>query len=185
MNAYNALTQQNGPARSDDRAAHRRDDRGGRAHDDGKRRRQRSRSLASPPARTTCRRATTRPATAPIGFPGRRFTWAGGFGAPTLFNVNGNSQSVAIALGFPSEVEPNDDIAAREPAHRGQLRRREHHDAGRARHVPRDDRDAGDLHLRDVGARRIVRTWESSSTRSFPSHHRPAWWSGQRQFHVS
>jgi hypothetical protein len=46
-----------------------------------------------------------------IGLPGRRFTWAGGFGAPTLFNVNGNSQSVAIALGFPSEVEPNDDIA--------------------------------------------------------------------------
>jgi hypothetical protein len=46
-----------------------------------------------------------------IGVPGRRFTWAGGFGAPTLFNVNGNSQAVAIALGLPSEVEPNDDAA--------------------------------------------------------------------------
>ena len=46
-----------------------------------------------------------------IGVPGRRFTWAGGFGAPTLFNVNGNSQSVAIALGLPTEVEPNDDVA--------------------------------------------------------------------------
>ena len=46
-----------------------------------------------------------------IGVPGRRFTWAGGFGAPTLFNVNGNAQAVAIALGMPAEVEPNDDVA--------------------------------------------------------------------------
>ena len=46
-----------------------------------------------------------------IGAPGRRFTWAGGFGAPTVFNVNGNSQSTAIVLGIPTEVEPNDDVA--------------------------------------------------------------------------
>jgi hypothetical protein len=48
---------------------------------------------------------------AAIGVPGRRFAWAGGFGAPTVFNVNGNSQSVAIALGMPTESEPNDDVA--------------------------------------------------------------------------
>lgn len=46
-----------------------------------------------------------------IGVAGRRFTWAGGFGKPTVFNVNSNSQAVAIALGIPTEVEPNDDIA--------------------------------------------------------------------------
>jgi hypothetical protein len=46
-----------------------------------------------------------------MGSPGRRFTWAGGFGSPTVFTVNGNSQSTAIVLGVPTEVEPNDDIA--------------------------------------------------------------------------
>ena len=46
-----------------------------------------------------------------MGVPGRRFTWAGGFGAPTVFNVNGNAQSAAIVLGVPTEVEPNDDVA--------------------------------------------------------------------------
>lgn len=46
-----------------------------------------------------------------IGVAGRRFTWAGGFGKPTVFNVNSNSQAVAIALGIPTEVEPNDDVA--------------------------------------------------------------------------
>jgi hypothetical protein len=46
-----------------------------------------------------------------IGVVGRRFAWAGGFGKPTVFNVNTNSQAVAIALGIPTEVEPNDDIA--------------------------------------------------------------------------
>ena len=46
-----------------------------------------------------------------MGTPGRRFTWAGGFGTPTVFNVNGNSQSAAIVLGVPVEVEPNDDVA--------------------------------------------------------------------------
>ena len=46
-----------------------------------------------------------------MGTPGRRFTWAGGFGAPTVFNVDGNAQSTAIVLGVPTEVEPNDDVA--------------------------------------------------------------------------
>jgi len=47
-----------------------------------------------------------------IGVAGRRFTWAGGFGKPTVFNVTtNNSQAVAISLGIPTEVEPNDDIA--------------------------------------------------------------------------
>jgi hypothetical protein len=46
-----------------------------------------------------------------LGTPGRRFTWAGGFGAPTVFNVNGNAQSTAVSLGLPTEVEPNDDAA--------------------------------------------------------------------------
>jgi hypothetical protein len=45
-----------------------------------------------------------------IGVAGRRFTWAGGFGKPTVFNVSGSSsQAVAIALGVPTEVEPDDD----------------------------------------------------------------------------
>ncbi|HWH52551.1 MAG TPA: S8 family serine peptidase, partial [Gemmatimonadaceae bacterium] len=44
-----------------------------------------------------------------IGVPGRRFTWAGGFGKPTVFNVNGDSHTIAIALGIPTESEPNDD----------------------------------------------------------------------------
>jgi hypothetical protein len=51
-----------------------------------------------------------------IGVPGRRFAWAGGFGKPMVFNVNGDSHSVAIALGIPTESEPNDD-----PAHANQL----------------------------------------------------------------
>jgi hypothetical protein len=46
-----------------------------------------------------------------IGVPGRRFAVAGGFGSPTVFNVNNNSQAVAISLGMPFEVEPNDDVA--------------------------------------------------------------------------
>jgi hypothetical protein len=46
-----------------------------------------------------------------MGTPGRRFGWAGGFGTPTVFNVNGNAQTTAIVLGVPTEVEPNDDIA--------------------------------------------------------------------------
>lgn len=46
-----------------------------------------------------------------IGVPGRRFSWAGGAGKPTVFNVNANAQTVALPLGVPTEVEPNDDAA--------------------------------------------------------------------------
>jgi hypothetical protein len=46
-----------------------------------------------------------------LGTPGRLFGWAGGFGAPTLFNINGNSLTTAVLMGIPTEVEPNDDIA--------------------------------------------------------------------------
>ena len=46
-----------------------------------------------------------------IGVPGRRFSWAGGSGKPTVFNVNANAQTVALPLGVPTEVEPNDDVA--------------------------------------------------------------------------
>jgi serine protease len=47
-----------------------------------------------------------------IGEPGRRFTWAGGFGAPRIFNIaNNNSLTATIALGQPLEAEPNDDVA--------------------------------------------------------------------------
>jgi subtilisin family serine protease len=46
-----------------------------------------------------------------IGVPGRRFSWAGGTGTPTVFNVNSNALTAAIALGVPTEVEPNDDVA--------------------------------------------------------------------------
>ena len=46
-----------------------------------------------------------------LGTPGRRFGWAGGFGAPTVFNVSGNAQTTTVSLGMPTEVEPNDDAA--------------------------------------------------------------------------
>jgi subtilisin family serine protease len=47
-----------------------------------------------------------------IGVPGRRFAWAGGFGTPTVFNVAASSrQTAAIVLGIPTESEPNDDVA--------------------------------------------------------------------------
>lgn len=45
-----------------------------------------------------------------IGAPGRRFTWAGGFAKPTVFNVNSNALRASIALAQPLEVEPNDDV---------------------------------------------------------------------------
>ena len=45
-----------------------------------------------------------------IGLPGRRFATAGGVGRPTVFSVNGNVQAAAIVLGLPTEVEPNDDV---------------------------------------------------------------------------
>lgn len=46
-----------------------------------------------------------------IGVAGRRFNWAGGFGSPTVFTVGAQAQTAAVSLGMPSEVEPNDDLA--------------------------------------------------------------------------
>jgi hypothetical protein len=43
--------------------------------------------------------------------PGRRFGWAGGFAKPTVFNNNGDSRTIAMAIGIPAESEPNDDAA--------------------------------------------------------------------------
>lgn len=44
-----------------------------------------------------------------IGALGRRLAWAGGFAKPTVFDVNANALRTAITLGQPVEVEPNDD----------------------------------------------------------------------------
>jgi subtilisin family serine protease len=110
VNAYNALTQQNGPARQ---AFVRLVDATTGA------------AVKSAKVGTDGSFALTRLASgsyfvqagddeagdALIGVSGRRFAWAGGFGKPTVFNVNSNSQAVGIALGIPAEVEPNDDIA--------------------------------------------------------------------------
>jgi hypothetical protein len=109
VNAYNSLAQQNGPPR---RALVRLVDATSGA------------TLAAVPA-TNGNFAFTRIPTGSyyvqagddesgdgiMGTPGRRFAWAGGFGTPTVFNVNGNSQTTAIVLGVPTEVEPNDDVA--------------------------------------------------------------------------
>ena len=46
-----------------------------------------------------------------IGVPGRRFGWAGGIAKPTVFNINGDSRTVAMSVGIPAESEPNDDVA--------------------------------------------------------------------------
>ncbi len=44
-----------------------------------------------------------------IGVPGRRFSIAGGLGAATVFSVTGAVQTTGITLALPIEVEPNDD----------------------------------------------------------------------------
>jgi len=45
-----------------------------------------------------------------IGVPGRRFAWAGTLAQPTVFTVSADRvQTVAMLLGIPTEVEPNDD----------------------------------------------------------------------------
>jgi len=47
-----------------------------------------------------------------IGAPGRRFAWAGGFGTPRVFSVDkSHSLTASIPLGQPLESEPNDDVA--------------------------------------------------------------------------
>jgi hypothetical protein len=110
-NAYNALTQQNGPARK--RVLRLIDASTGAA-------------VATTPADAFGSFAFTKLASGAyrlqagedeagdgvIGTPGRRFTWVGGFGAPRVFNVTGNSSlTAAISLGPPLEAEPNDDVA--------------------------------------------------------------------------
>jgi subtilisin family serine protease len=48
-----------------------------------------------------------------IGVPGRRFGWAGTFAAPTSFTIAANQiQNVAVSVGYPTETEPNDDAAS-------------------------------------------------------------------------
>ena len=68
----------------DDRSTHQLHERSRREDGDASTRLVRSRSRVSRPARTTSRPATTRAATRRSACPGRRFTWAGGFGAPTV-----------------------------------------------------------------------------------------------------
>ena len=41
----------------------------------------------------------------------QRFGWAGGFAKPTVFNINGDSRTIAMSIGIPAESEPNDDAA--------------------------------------------------------------------------
>jgi hypothetical protein len=110
VNAYNALTQQNGPTRQTF----------ARLVDATTGASVKSAKVGSDGSFAFTRLATgsyfvqagdDEAGDAAIGVAGRRFTWAGGFGKPTVFNVNSNSQAVAIALGIPTEVEPNDDIA--------------------------------------------------------------------------
>jgi len=46
-----------------------------------------------------------------IGVPGRRFAWAGTFAQPTSFSVSAEQvQAAAILLTTPTESEPNDDV---------------------------------------------------------------------------
>jgi hypothetical protein len=57
-------------------------------------------------------------ADATIGIPGRRFAWAGASGTPTdLTTTAGSSavQTVGIALGVPTEAEPNDATSTANP----------------------------------------------------------------------
>ena len=113
-----ALTQQNGPPRQTIAAPRRCDDGRRRANHARPTPTAVSRSPNSPAARYCCRRAKTKRATASIGVPGRRFTWAGGFGTPTVFNVDGNAQRRRSCSACRLESEPNDDVAAREHAER-------------------------------------------------------------------
>jgi Subtilase family/Bacterial pre-peptidase C-terminal domain len=51
---------------------------------------------------------------ATIGIPGRRLAWAGSAGSPTVFTVASGAstiQTTAIAIGVPVESEPNDGTA--------------------------------------------------------------------------
>ncbi|HVE33601.1 MAG TPA: S8 family serine peptidase [Gemmatimonadaceae bacterium] len=110
VNAYNALTQQNGPARKT--LARLVDATTGSLFrtvvvgDDG------SFAFTRLPTGSFYLQAGDDEAgDALIGVPGRRFGWAGGFAKPTVFNINGDSRSIALAIGIPAESEPNDDVA--------------------------------------------------------------------------
>jgi subtilisin family serine protease len=53
-----------------------------------------------------------------IGLPGRRFSWAGSGAAPTTFTMGSEQplvQTTAIALGVPTESEPNDTRGTADP----------------------------------------------------------------------
>ena len=109
-NAYNALTQQNGPVRKT--MARLVDATTGSlfktvvVNDDG--------SFAFtrlPTGAFYLQAGDDEAGDAVIGVPGRRFGWAGGFAKPTVFNINGDSRTVAMSIGIPSESEPNDDVA--------------------------------------------------------------------------
>jgi hypothetical protein len=110
VNAYNALTQQNGPTRQT--LLRLVDATTGAAVKSAKVGSDGSFALTRLTAGSYFLQAGDDEAgDAVIGVAGRRFTWAGGFGKPTVFNVGTNSQAVAISLGIPTEVEPNDDVA--------------------------------------------------------------------------
>ncbi len=110
VNAYNALTQQNGPVRKT--MARLVNATTGSlfktvvANDDG--------SFAFtrlPTGAYYLQAGDDEAGDAVIGVPGRRFGWAGGFAKPSVFNINGDSRTVAMSIGIPAESEPNDDVA--------------------------------------------------------------------------
>ena len=110
VNAYNALTQQNGPVRKT--MARLVDATTGSlfktvvANDDG--------SFAFtrlPTGAYYLQAGDDEAGDAVIGVPGRRFGWAGGLAKPTVFNINGDARTVAMSIGIPAESEPNDDVA--------------------------------------------------------------------------
>ncbi len=55
---------------------------------------------------------------ATIGIPGRRFGWAGPAGDPTVFNADSGGapvQTAGITIGVPTESEPNNDVTTANP----------------------------------------------------------------------
>ncbi len=51
-----------------------------------------------------------------IGIPGRRFAWAGGAAGPTPFSTSGPAvQTAGVAIGVPMEAEPNDNPSTATP----------------------------------------------------------------------
>ena len=90
---------------------------------------------------------------ATIGLPGRRFSWAGSFGTPTVFNVTAttNTQAAAILLEHSDGDRAERRRRARQFPERRQLRDRVDRDAGCARRVRRHDSHGRHIHVRDVG----------------------------------